>query len=342
MGHRVKALGRAATCEESGVVADRRIGWATGGAISIAWRAIVLTLLLFCSGVAPLVATASIAGAVGDGGAYELDVTFEPESRTIEGSMAVEWANNTGQPQDALYFRLYPNAAYYIDGQTEVTSVTVDGQLAESFLWPDATVLEVETNRTVPRGGSVEIALTFEITIPATSGASFGILGGDQETGWWLADWYPILAGWEDGAGWYLDPPTRFGDPTFAESATYELAFTAPDEYMVVGSGVTTSALANVPTGTVTTEISTAPARDLTLSLLPGSGAGAPVTTVRDIAGIPVWVTLPGGVAVPGLAAAILSIAAETLPLYESWLGEYPEGELDITSVPLAGARGVS
>nr|MBA2469767.1 hypothetical protein [Chloroflexia bacterium] len=238
-----------------------------------------------------------------------------------------------------LYFRLYPNADHYGDGQTAVSAVTVDGQLAESTLWTDATVLEVELDPAVPSGEDAVIGLAFETTVPATSGASFGILGGDRETGWWLADWHPILAGWEAGSGLYLDPPTRFGDPTFAESATYDLTLTTPDQYLVLGSGSTTGATVDESLDLQTTTISTPPGRDLTLSL---PLAEDTETTVRSVAGIDVRVTLPDDLARPGLAEAILAVAADTLPVYESWLGEYPGDELDITAVPLAGAGGVS
>lgn len=308
---------------------------------SIAWRVLVLVLLCASLLSGPANATSSTPEAAGDFAHYDLEVSFDPESRTLAGSVTVEWVNTTGQPHESIYFRLYPNAAHYVDGETDVTSVTVDGRSAESAPWPDATVFEVETGRPVAPGDEVEIAFAFVTTIPTTSGASFGILGGDPETGWRLADWYPILAGWEAGSGWYLDPPTRFGDPTFAESATYELTFTGPDEYLVIGSGVTTGATGGPSSGIVTTAISTAPARDLTLSLLPGTAA-TPHTATREIGGITVRVTLPEEEAIPGLAETVLSIAADTLPLYESWLGAYPEGELDITSVPLAGAGGVS
>lgn len=296
---------------------------------------LALTLLSGSGIAAPVVAMAPAS----DITRYDLDVSFDPESRTLAGSMTVVWSNTTGGARDTLYFRLYPNAAHYGDGQTEVSSVTVDGQPADSALWPDTTVLEVDLGQPVPSREDIVIGLAFETTIPATSGASFGILGGERETGWWLADWHPILAGWEDGSGWYLDPPTRFGDPTFAESATYDLVLTAPDEYVVLGSGSTADATVDDVSGMKTTTVTTPPGRDLTLSL---PLAADTKTTVRLVAGFAVRVTLPDGVALPGLAGAILAVTADTLPVYESWLGEYPGDELDITAVPLAGAGGVS
>ncbi|MBA3275195.1 MAG: hypothetical protein H0T72_05320, partial [Chloroflexia bacterium] len=93
--------------------------------------------------VAPANGAVPVSNAVDEITRYALDVNFDPESRTLAGSMTVEWPNQTGGTRDALYFRLYPNADHYGDGQTAVSAVTVDGQLAESTLWTDATVLEV-------------------------------------------------------------------------------------------------------------------------------------------------------------------------------------------------------
>jgi hypothetical protein len=194
----------------------------------------------------------------------------------------------------------------------------------------------------VAAGNHVAIELTFETVIPTTSDAALGMLGGGDETGWWLADWYPILAGWEEGTGWYLAAPTRFGDPTFAESATYDLALTMPEGLEVLGSG-TTVARSDDPThGESTTLIATGPGRDLTLSVFPMMHVNLGETVTQEIAGFDVRVTIPEPLAIPGLAGAIIEIASETLPVYEEWLGEYPHAELDITTAPLAGAIAVA
>jgi hypothetical protein len=299
-----------------------------------------ICLLLAC-GIAPLPTAAREAGA-SDPGHYDMEISFDPEDRTLAGAMDVAWTNTTGQPQDTLYFRLYPNAAHYADGAMDVMSVAVDGAGVEAEPWPDPTVLEVPLGKAMAPGDETMLSLAFETVIPATSGASFGILGGDAGAGWWLADWYPILAGWEDGEGWYLDPPTAFGDPTFAESATYTLTLTAPARYLVLGSGMEADRNVDAATGEAATVIETSPGRDLTLSLLPDMPGEEPITLRDEGAGTMIRVTLPPELAIPGLAEAIAGIARETLPLYAAWLGDYPDSELDITAVPLAGATGVS
>src|SRR5680860_936693 len=209
---------------------------------------LLLGILLIAAAAFPALSPARAAAAL-DLSHYRLDVAFAPDARTLTGTVAIDWRNTTGQPQEFLYFRLYPNAPHYEDGATQVSDIEIDGHEVDASLWSDQTVLEVELGRQVLAGDHAGVAMSFKTTVPATSNASFGILGGDEDDGWRLADWHPILAGWEDGSGWYLDSPTRFGDPTFAESATYDLELTAPDDYTVLGSGVTVEQEVDASTG---------------------------------------------------------------------------------------------
>ena len=311
---------------------------------SLARRAYVTTLaivlIVHSAGgrVQPVVATPGADGPAMP--AHALVVTFDDVTRTLSGSLVVDWPNATGEPQAMIFFRLYPNAGYYGAGQTIVSAVRVDGEAASFALHDDATVLQIDLDSPIPDGAHVRIALDFITTIPESSDASFGILGGNAERGWLLADWHPILAGWEEGTGWYLDPPTRFGDPTFAQSATWELRLTAPAGLAVIASGTEKQEAADLVAGTVTTRIVAGPGRDLTLALLPEQADLE--TTERAASGVVIAISLPAAMAPPGLAEAIGDVAAESLPLFETWLGAYHDTELDIVASPLAGTPAVA
>ena len=55
-------------------------------------------------------------------------------------------------------------------------------------------------------GERVEIAFSFVTTVPVNTIGSYAIFNRATGTGTWtLADWYPILAGWEPDRGWRLD-----------------------------------------------------------------------------------------------------------------------------------------
>ena len=168
------------------------------------------------------------------------------------------------------------------------------------------------------------------------------MLGGTADAGWWLADWYPIMAGWEADDGWYLDSPTPYGDPTFADAATYRLSFEAPSDLLVLGSGATTSTAPGLAAGNATTTIDTAPGRDLTLVLLPNGTPDLVAVTGAQADGFAVRISVPSALAVPGLLEAIAGTTGEMLAMLEPWLGEYPDTELDITTASLGGPGAVS
>jgi hypothetical protein len=200
-------------------------------------------------------------------------------------------------------------------------------------------VLQITPASPIEPGTSLTITLRFETVVPADSTSGFGIFQYASTTGIWnLANWYPILAGYEPGKGWYLQPPTSFGDPTFSETAEYRLTLTLPGNLAIVSTGETTSHVTDQVTGTVTTGITTGPAREFAMTLLPTSGNPAE-TKAGDVT---VRVTLPEDQQIPGLAAFMADTAAQTLTLYETWMGDYPSGEFDITVAPLSGANGVS
>lgn len=270
-------------------------------------------------------------------GAYTLNVTFEGATRTIKGSLLLDWRNETGQTQFQLPFRLYPNAPQYEQSGTEVSAVSVNGASVNAATSPeDATVLLVPLPQPVAAGDSVTVGMDFVTRIPTDSGMAINVLAGSMETGWWLADWYPILAGWESATGWYLDPPTSLGNPTFADTASYELTMTLPLGYEIASTGVMRADTVSLG-DTRSVRIETPAARDLTLALV----SDAEVTE-RQVGDVLVRVVLPEAMAVPGLAESMLEIAAEIIPQYEAWFGALPTTKLDLSPMGLSGFGGIA
>lgn len=155
---------------------------------------------------------------------YALDVNFDPETATIAGEMRVRWTNTTGEPQETLPFRLYPNASYYGDGGIELGEVTVEGDPVQPELDAvDPTVMRVPIPSTAP-GEEIVLTLPFSTIVPVDTNGSFGIFRGNSTDGSWaLVNWYPIVAGWEPGKGWFLDPPRSLGDPTFVTASAWDV-----------------------------------------------------------------------------------------------------------------------
>ncbi|HEX5497650.1 MAG TPA: hypothetical protein VFX03_00425, partial [Thermomicrobiales bacterium] len=320
-----------------------------------AWRAAALLLLLLPS----IVATAGGAGAASTSNAdlyagvlpslrseiaartdatlsrYRLDATLDPAASTIGGEAEVLFRNDAPVALGEVWFRLFPNAAYYGDGGTTVRDVTVDGAPATPTLAVDDTALRVPLTTPVAPGGSVTIDFAFTSTVPVDSRGSFGIFTHDTATGTWiLADWHPVLAVYQQDRGWSLPAPTPAGDPTFAASALYDVTIHAPVGLRVVAPG----AEMDLPggDGIAVHRFVAGPAREFTVV-----ADDDYVSASRDAGGVTIAVWTQ-----PAVAAAIrqqtLDVAARALGFYDERFGAYPFTRLDIVDVQIDQALGIS
>jgi hypothetical protein len=266
---------------------------------------------------------------------YDVAARLDPATGTISGEQRVTFVNATGVPLDAVYFRLFPNAWYYGEGGLSVGDVTLDGEAALSELSVEETVLGVPLSTALPAGAAVEIGLSFLATVPLDTTGSYGIFSRTSGAGTWvLADWYPILAGWEPDRGWRLDTPTSFGDPTFGDTALYDVTVTAPEGQRVVTSGQAVDE-AVVDQGWATRRYVAGPVRDFTLVMDDDY-----VSVEMEVAG-----TTIRSFATPGreaAAQAALDVAVAGLEIYGQILGPYPYEELDLVETPLVGSLGVA
>jgi hypothetical protein len=267
--------------------------------------------------------------------AYRMDVMLDPAVSTIGGEMTLAWRNAAAEPLAEVWFRLFPNAGYYGEGSLMVGDVTVDGETVDRELALDDTALRVPLPHAVAPGGSAEIALTFTTTVPADSTGSYGIFTRDTADGSWvLADWYPILAVYEEESGWALPPVTSFGDPTYAPSAFYDVRLTAPEGLQVVATGVVTEGSAGG--GLVTRHVVAGPSRDFTIV-----ADDDDVAQSLDVDGtrVRLWTAPELG---PAAREETLTVAADALRYYNETFGPYPARELDLVQTDPAGALGIA
>ncbi|HEX5498567.1 MAG TPA: M1 family metallopeptidase [Thermomicrobiales bacterium] len=266
---------------------------------------------------------------------YRMDVTLDPAASTIGGEAEVLFRNSAPVALDEVWFRLFPNAAYYGDGGTTVRDVTVDGAPATPTLDVDDTALQVPLAAPVVPGGSVTIDFAFTSTVPADSLGSFGIFSHDTAAGTWiLSDWHPVLAVYQHDLGWSLPAPTPAGDPTFAASALYDVTIHAPDGLRIVAPG----AEMDLPggDGIAVRRFVAGPAREFTVV-----ADDDYVSASRDAGGVTIAVWTQ-----PAVAAAVrqqtLDVAARALGLFGERFGAYPFTRLDIVDVRLDQALGIS
>ncbi len=263
---------------------------------------------------------------------YAIEAEIDAATGTILGEQTIIFTNATLEALDDVFFRLFPNADYYGEGGLTVRDVTVDGQaVAIPEQDGDPTVLRIPLAETLAAGEEIEITMAFETDVPADTEGSYGILNRDSTSGTWvLADWYPILAGYEPETGWRLDPPTSFGDPTFGDVALYDVTLDTPSDWEMVSSG---SAVSMDDDGLH--HWIAGPARDFSLV----ANAGGLIAR-GDVAGT--QLTVYASAEMEPAAEIILETAIAALTVYGEFLGAYPYRELDVVATPLAGAVGVS
>ena len=260
---------------------------------------------------------------------YDITARFRPEDHRITGIMHVVFTNFTDETLDEIAFRLYPNADYYYEGYLEITTAKVDGKSVTPEYQSEKTVMFLPIEGILAPGEHVSVELEFRTIIPTDSSGTFGVFSYNSASNiWTLADWYPVIAGWDPSLGWRVDPPTPAGDPTFADAAFYELSLTLPEGYQVIGSGESTAAASDA--GLQTVEISTGPARDLTLVIAPDY---VPLSTTVNGAVVSVWADADPES--QDAAQWILDFSSDALAAYGQLFGPYLYTELDLAPTPI-------
>lgn len=260
---------------------------------------------------------------------YDIDIRFRPENNRISGSMQVEFTNFTGESLDELAFRLYPNADYYGSGYTSITEALIDGNSVTPTYQAEKTVMLLPLAASLAPDEKVTIALTFRVIVPDDSSGTFGVFSHDSGRDLWtLADWYPIVAGWDRDLGWRVEAPTPAGDPTYADAGIYRVTITYPSELKMIATGTTAD---TEPQGDLITEtIETGPVRDFTM--IAGSDLESVDSNV-DGTDIHVWST--GAPEAQEAAAWVSDLASKMLATYNDAFGQYPYDELDLVSTPI-------
>ncbi|MEA2598604.1 MAG: hypothetical protein QOF01_5073 [Thermomicrobiales bacterium] len=268
---------------------------------------------------------------------YRIEATLTPggdQPATIAGTLDLNYYNGTGQAQEALYLRLYPNDDEYAEGGQTLDSVTVDGVRIEPELSEADTVAAIPLPEAVAPEATVEVQVAFTTTIPSDPRESYGMFGVDSETGTYaLAHWEPLLAGYDPVDGWNLDLLSNYGDPVFTDTALYDVTLTAPEDLIVVTTGSETESEA-VADGQLRHRILSGPVRDFVMVLdgdLQSVSEEVGGTTVRS------WYN-PGDVEI---GQDILRYGAQSLEVFGGLFGAYPYTEMDLLPVDLSGAAGV-
>jgi hypothetical protein len=267
---------------------------------------------------------------------YSIRLTIDFHEHRFHGQARLEYTNTEEVSLGELYFRLLPNGGRsYGNGSLTVNRVLLNGQPAQTALSHDDTVLRVDMPRMLMGGAKVLLAFDFTGQVPLDFGgqatpAGYGIYNFSDDV-MALASWYPILAVY-DRDGWNLDAVSEIGDSVYSDIAFYAVEIHLPEQVEVVATG--TEITRQVVDGWADLSYQSGPARDFFLVASPHFEKLS-----REVDGVQVnSFYLPGGKA-GGQAA--LSVAADSLRIFNERFGQYPYNELDVVAAPMRNALGV-
>ena len=252
---------------------------------------------------------------------------LEPESRSLRVHQVLEMENRTGQTQESLVLRTWPNAFqsmdtspctaeddlydhYYPGGFSSgalVLSRASDGKdLRYRYLDEAKTVLFLPLSEDWNPGQLVRIELEYTVQPPRMANR-FGVWTDI----WALGNAFAIPAVWQDGA-WRTDAYAPVGDPFLSECANYTAEITVPEGWRCAGTGVQQSAASD---GKTVFSFSAPAVREFALVLSP---AFRTAQALED----DVLVTAYAKEASD--AKKMLGHARKALRLYEDRYGSYP------------------
>ncbi|MCA9859411.1 MAG: M1 family metallopeptidase [Thermomicrobiales bacterium] len=252
----------------------------------------------------------------------------------IEGSLSLAYINFTDAEQTELFLRLYPNFTDYGGGSMSVSNVTIDGQPVEPVIGSDTSLATLALPTPLQPGDRATVTLDFLTTIPVDPVTSYGMFGYFTDSSSYnLAQWMPLLAGWDPANGWLLERPATVGDPVFSNVAMFDITLTMPSNITMVTTGTRVD---EDVLGPLTTHRWVAgPARDFVMS----GGTDLQVveqqvgeTTVRS------WYFS----GYEEVGALVLQYGVDSFDVYSDAFGPYPYTEMDLIQTRLgAEAAGV-
>jgi hypothetical protein len=177
---------------------------------------------------------------------YDIQTELVPEELTVRGSETITYENRSPDTLGELWLNLAQNV--YAPGNPRDRPVPITGGFSLDRVVVQGTTMEVDQPRAGPSlgtvvglslpdslasGGTVTVQIDWHFKVP--EGTFRGGREGDDV--FYISQWYPQIATYDDLQGWVKDP--YLGDGEFyLEYGDFHVAITAPAGWLVSASGV--------------------------------------------------------------------------------------------------------
>lgn len=184
---------------------------------------------------------------------YNLDLVYDDQSKSVQGSERVVYFNNSENMFTNLYFHLYPNAFREDSKSKVVASTKVSeaypngesygeilienvgddlGELNYEITGEDFNILSIELREAIYPGESVAVNIQFQ-TILANINHRLGY--GERTIN--IGNFYPIACVYEDGKGFCQSFYHSNGDPFYSDCSNYNVNIEFDNKFQLASSG---------------------------------------------------------------------------------------------------------
>lgn len=176
---------------------------------------------------------------------YTIDVAFHPSTRIVEGTLKINYSNNSPDTLSRLLFKLYPNL--YAKGsarEVDIDPSDITSGVEVSDLWIsgkniDAKSYHINGTNMVVGGQKIEphskteVNLKFSYELNKTS----HMRTGEVDSGaYFIAYFFPRIAVYDDVDGWN-DFPYNGQQEFYNDFCNFNATITAPSDYYVWATG---------------------------------------------------------------------------------------------------------
>jgi hypothetical protein len=153
---------------------------------------------------------------------YELDATLNYALHRLNVEEKITYSNNSSEALPDLLLMVDP---LYYPNTFQLNSLKWgDGQPVEDFTW-EVGQLRIQLPDALPPGGSVGLALSYELNLPSpvpsptTRPVPFGYTARQTN----LVDWYPFIPPYVPGQGWLAHEAGYFGEHLVYDESDFQV-----------------------------------------------------------------------------------------------------------------------
>jgi hypothetical protein len=177
---------------------------------------------------------------------YDINVTFDPVTRRVAGTVAIQYQNNSPDELGQIWFKLYPNiyqkgaprsrsmAPEDIGEGMKIEQLTINGEAFDvKKLAIDATNMTVPLRKAIAAHQTATVQATYSYTLNKGSHQRTGEI---EPGAAFVAYFFPRIAVYDDIDGWNRVPYT--GDQEFYNDfCNFKAAVTVPKDFVVWATG---------------------------------------------------------------------------------------------------------